>query len=100
MVAVGGLPLSRAFAAINLDTAALLIGMMVITACLIEARFFERLAWETAARAHSPRALLVALVLVGGVLSALFVNDTICLMFTPLVIAVIEAAHLPALPYL
>ena len=35
-----------------------------------------------------------------GVLSALLVNDTICLMLTPLVIAVIRRGKLPMLPYL
>src|ERR671923_2856264 len=33
-------------------------------------------------------------------LSALLVNDTICLMLTPLVVAVIRRGKLPLLPYL
>lgn len=100
MVAVGGLPLSGAWRAINLDTLGLLFGMMVVTAYLVEAGFFARLAWETVARSGSPRRLLVALVFVAGGLSALFVNDTICVMFTPLVVAVVDAAALPSLPFL
>jgi Na+/H+ antiporter NhaD/arsenite permease-like protein len=32
--------------------------------------------------------------------SALFVNDTICVMFTPLVVSIVEEAALPALPFL
>lgn len=35
-----------------------------------------------------------------GILSALLVNDTICLILTPLVIAVIHHGKLPMLPYL
>jgi Na+/H+ antiporter NhaD/arsenite permease-like protein len=73
---------------------------MVITAHLVEAGFFRRLAWETIARAGTPRRLLVGLVAVCGTLSALFVNDTVCVMFTPLVVAVVDEAELPALPYL
>lgn len=37
---------------------------------------------------------------VSGGLSALLVNDTVCLMFTPLVLAVVYEAQLPPLPYL
>jgi Na+/H+ antiporter NhaD/arsenite permease-like protein len=37
---------------------------------------------------------------VSGVLSALLVNDTVCLVLTPLVIAVTLEARLPAMPYL
>ena len=100
MVAVGGLPLREAYAAINLDTLCLLLGMMVMVACLAEARFFDRLAWETIRRSRTPRGLLVGLVVACGSLSALLVNDTICLLFTPLVVVVVEEAELPALPYL
>src|SRR5207248_442812 len=50
--------------------------------------------------AHGPQTLLAVLVLTAGVLSALLVNDTICVMCTPLVVALIDAAALPAEPYL
>jgi Na+/H+ antiporter NhaD/arsenite permease-like protein len=49
---------------------------------------------------HTPIALLTALVFVSGLLSALLVNDTVCVMLAPLVIALIERSHLPVLPYL
>src|SRR5207245_10536668 len=38
--------------------------------------------------------------LTSGTLSALLVNDTICLMLTPLVVPVIRHGKLPLLPYL
>lgn len=38
--------------------------------------------------------------LAAGVLSALLVNDTICLMLTPLVVAVMVRGQLPLPPYL
>jgi Na+/H+ antiporter NhaD/arsenite permease-like protein len=44
--------------------------------------------------------LLVAIVFVAGVLSALLVNDTICLMFTPLVVQLTLDARLKPLPFL
>lgn len=48
----------------------------------------------------TPQRLLLYLTLRSGILSALFVNDTVCLMLTPLVIAVIRRGKLPTLPYL
>jgi Na+/H+ antiporter NhaD/arsenite permease-like protein len=43
---------------------------------------------------------LLYVTLTSGILSALLVNDTICLMLTPLVVAVIRRGKLPLLPYL
>jgi Na+/H+ antiporter NhaD/arsenite permease-like protein len=100
MVAFGVLPLAEAYQAINLDTLALLLGMMVVAAYLMEAAFFRYTAWWVLSRMRSARTLLWALVFVSGGLSALLVNDTVCLMFTPLVLAVVEQAGLPSLPYL
>jgi len=49
---------------------------------------------------RTPQRLLVYLTLTSGTLSALLVIDTVCLMLTPLVIAVIRPGKLPILPYL
>jgi Na+/H+ antiporter NhaD/arsenite permease-like protein len=100
MVALGVLTVDEAYAAVNLDTLLLLLGVMVIAAYLMEAKFFRHTAWWVLTRARSARSLLWSLVLVSGGLSALLVNDTICLMFTPLVLAVVTEAELPPLPYL
>ena len=50
--------------------------------------------------AQTPQRLLFYLTLTAAVLSALLVNDTICLMLTPLVVAVVVRGRLPLLPYL
>jgi Na+/H+ antiporter NhaD/arsenite permease-like protein len=100
MVVFGVLTLEEAYRAVNLDTITLLLGMMVIAAYLVEARFFRATAWWVLHRVRSARGLLWALVFVSGGLSALLVNDTVCLMFAPLVVAVVEEADLPPLPYL
>ncbi len=100
MVSLGVLTVDEAYAAVHMDTLALLLGMMVIAAYLMEAAVFRNIAWFVVTRARSARSLLWALVFVSGGLSALLVNDTVCLMFTPLVLAVILEAELPALPFL
>lgn len=100
MVAAGALTLDQAYAAINLDTLALLLGMMIVIAYLRLARFFEAVAAAIVRLARTPRQLLVGLVFTAGALSALFVNDTICLLFTPILLAATRTAGLPPVPYL
>jgi Na+/H+ antiporter NhaD/arsenite permease-like protein len=100
MVIVGGLPMDLALRAIDLHVLLLLFGVLVIAAYLQEAQFFRLAAYLVLTRARSARTLLFGLVFVSGGLSALLVNDTVCVVLTPLVLAVVVEARLPALPYL
>jgi Na+/H+ antiporter NhaD/arsenite permease-like protein len=101
MVALGVLTPEQVYRdAISWDTLVLLLGMMVITSVMARAGIFKWVSWIALRRAHGPQALLAVLVVVAGGLSALLVNDTVCVMCTPLVVALIDAAALPPLPYL
>ena len=100
MVATGTMTPERAYRAINYDTLVLLLGMMLICAYLYLAHFFEWAADLVLNFSRTPARLLLYVTLTSGILSALLVNDTICLMLTPLVVAVIRRGKLPLLPYL
>jgi Na+/H+ antiporter NhaD/arsenite permease-like protein len=100
MVVVGGLPMDRALRAVDLEVVILLFGILLIAAYLAEARFFRLTTYFVLTRARSARSLLFGLVFLVGALSALLLNDTVCVLLTPLVIAVVVEARLPALPYL
>lgn len=100
MVVAGGLTLDQAWAAIDHRTLLLLFGMMVLIANLRLARFFRTVARLVVTRVRHPAAMLVAVVFTSGLLSALFVNDTICLVFTPILIEVAELRRHRPLPYL
>jgi Na+/H+ antiporter NhaD/arsenite permease-like protein len=100
MVACRVMTPDEAYHAVDYDTLVLLMGMMFITAYLSIAGFFEWAADWILFRAKNTASLLLSLVIVSGVLSALLVNDTICLMMTPLVVTVIERGKLPLRPYL
>src|SRR4029077_2609590 len=100
MVCTGVMTPERAYRAVNYDTVVLLLGMMLISAYLYLAHFFEWAADVVLNFSRTPQRLLLYLTLTSGILSALLVNDTICLMLTPLVIAVIRRGKLPMLPYL
>jgi Na+/H+ antiporter NhaD/arsenite permease-like protein len=100
MVVIGGLPMDAALGAIDLEVVILLFGILVIAAYLAEARFFRLTTYFVLTRARSARSLLFGLTFLVGALSALLLNDTVCVLLTPLVIAVVVEARLPALPYL
>src|SRR6202162_114405 len=86
MVGCGVLPLDAAYRAIDFDTITLLLGMMILVANLRLSGFFRLVSNWVVARAKRPLVLLMAIVLVAGALSAFLVNDTICLVMTPLVL--------------
>jgi Na+/H+ antiporter NhaD/arsenite permease-like protein len=100
MVLVGALSMKAALAAIDLQVLTLLFGILLIAAYLQDAGFFRLCAYLVLTRARSARSLLIGLTLVAGALSALLLNDTVCVLLTPLVVAVAVEARLPALPYL
>jgi Na+/H+ antiporter NhaD/arsenite permease-like protein len=100
MVGLGIITPERAYRAVNYDTLVLLLGMMIISAYLYLAGFFEWAAEGILRRARTPQTLLGLLMITAATLSALLVNDTVCLVLTPLVIAIITRAGLPLLPYL
>jgi Na+/H+ antiporter NhaD/arsenite permease-like protein len=101
MVAAGVLTPQQVYRdAISWDTLVLLLGMMILSSLLARAGIFRWVSWAALQRAHGPRTLLLAIVAVAGGLSAVLVNDTVCLMCTPVVLALVEDARLPPLPYL
>jgi Na+/H+ antiporter NhaD/arsenite permease-like protein len=100
IVLSGGLTFDDAIRAIDFDTIALLFAMMVINVNLRLAGFFSLLASKVLSVARTPRQLLLLVVLSSGILSALFLNDTIVLMFTPVVLEVLLALRRNPVPYL
>ena len=100
MVASGTLSLDEAYRAIDMDTLTLLLGMMIVVANLRFAGFFRLANAGIARHAHHPLALLAGIVAVTGGLSAFLVNDTVCLMLTPLVAEVALALRRNPVPYL
>lgn len=100
MVAFGVLDFEAAKAAIDLDTILFLLGMMIILGYLELSGFFEVVERRILGFARSARALLWLVVLSAGALSALFMNDTVCLMLTPILVRVTRRLGLPPAPYL
>src|SRR5437667_4666100 len=100
MVVLGVLPLRDAYAAIDFDVLVFLLGLMRIVGYLEVGKFFEWAAEWILRRARTPERLLLGVVVGGGLLSALFVNDTICLVVTPVLLAVLGPLRVKPNPYL
>jgi Na+/H+ antiporter NhaD/arsenite permease-like protein len=100
MVAVNALSLGEAQQAINFDTIILLFGMMIVVANLQLSGFFSLVAERVVEHAHRPVLLLTAIVGIAGLFSAFFVNDTMCLVLTPLVLEITETLRRNPVPYL
>ncbi|MBI4851730.1 MAG: anion transporter [Acidobacteria bacterium] len=100
MIIFGILDLSQAYQAIDGNTILLLFAMMIVAAYIRLAKGFRLLAYWILKRLYEPIPLLAATIFISGILSALFVNDIICLVITPLIIEVVRRLRLPAIPYL
>src|SRR5436309_11160599 len=100
MLAIGAVTPEEAYHAINLDTLALLLGMMIVVAHLRLSGFFRLVTGWALAHAHSPLILLAIVAITAGGLSAFLVNDAVCLVMTPLVIEVTRSLRRDPIPYL
>lgn len=100
MIVVGSITFEQAYQAIDYRTLILLFGMMVVVANLRLSGFFRLVGAKIIEHAKSPHQLLGAVILTSGLLSAFFVNDTVCLVLTPLLLAVCNEIGCSPLPYL
>jgi Na+/H+ antiporter NhaD/arsenite permease-like protein len=100
LLVAGVLDLHTAAALVDTEVLILLFGLMLLNEALAEAGAFRALTRWAVRRAATPFALLIVLTAAAGLLSALFLNDTIALMLTPLVVATTRAVGVRPLPYL
>lgn len=100
IVALGVMPLDVALDALDANTLILLFAMMIVNAHLRLAGFFDWVGALLVSRARSPKTLLACIVIASGALSALFLNDTVVLIFTPLVLEVTATLKRNPVPYL
>ena len=90
---------AEALASIDFATIVLLFSMMLIVANLRLAGFFDWLT-EWIVERLKPHHLLPTVIFTSGLLSAVLVNDIICLVMTPFVLRITRRVGLEPLPYL
>ncbi len=100
MVGLGVMTIDEAAKAVDARTIVVLFSMMIVASSLRIAGFFHVLGAFLTKRLTSKRQLLLAVILAGGLLSAFFINDIVCLMFTPVVLALCHRRRLPPVPFL
>ncbi|HUC61851.1 MAG TPA: SLC13 family permease [Alphaproteobacteria bacterium] len=100
LVAAGAVPRTALGAAIHFPTLLLLGSLMILSARLGAAGFYDGAAAWIARQAGRPTRLLALTVAVGGLLSALLVNDVVVFAMTPLLCRGLSARKLDARPFL
>ncbi len=100
VIAMGAVTLEESARAVDLSTITLLFSFMVISAQLRLGGFYTRAAEAVTALELSPPALLFALTMLTGALSAVFMNDIVCLAIPPVLIHACRGRKLDPVPFL
>lgn len=99
MFALGVLSPQSAIASIDFATLILLFSMMLIVASLHLAGFFD-LVSRLVIEHLKPQHLLPGVIFTSGILSAVLVNDVVCLFMAPLLLEVCRRMKVNPVPYL
>src|SRR6185437_15837866 len=100
VMSCGLLTFEEAVQAVDFATIALLLGMMIVVAFLRRSGFFARLVALALGRVRTPQALLAVTMLLSGLLSAILVNDVVCVALTPLVLHLTRRLEFDPRPHL
>lgn len=100
MIVTNVLDIEAAYRAIDYRTIVLLFSLMIVVANLRLSGFFPLASNFFIRHISSPSVLLYAIIFLSGMLSALFINDTICIAFTPLILGITLRLGLNPVPYL
>ncbi|KAG9441328.1 hypothetical protein H6P81_017182 [Aristolochia fimbriata] len=90
----------QAYAAIDLPILGLLFGTMVVSVYLERADMFKYLGKMLSYKSRGGKDLLCRICLISAISSALFTNDTTCVILTEFVLKVARQNNLPAEPFL
>ncbi len=100
LVALGVVTPKAAWESIDVPTIALLFGLMVVSSQFRLAGFYSALSARLARTHWSAEQLLFVVIVISGVLSALLVNDIVCLALAPIVVEIASARRLDPVPFL
>lgn len=99
MLCTGLLSPAQVADAIDLETLAILGGLMLLSALYDRSGLYDRITGRLATLAH-PRLLLVGTVAVAALLAALLTNDVVCVAMTPVIAATCLRRRWPPVPFL
>ncbi|KAH7557666.1 hypothetical protein ACOSP7_027520 [Xanthoceras sorbifolium] len=90
----------QAYAAIDLPILGLLFGTMVVSVYLERADMFNYLGKLLSWKSRGPKDLIWRICLISAISSALFTNDTSCVVLTEFVLKIARQHNLPPYPFL
>lgn len=100
LLAGGGISEQAALESLDVPTLALLFGLMIVSAQFELGGFYEKVTHAVGEMRVSPPALLGAVVVVTGLLSAILTNDVVCLAIAPLLTGTCMRRGLDPAPFL
>ncbi|KAF0935460.1 hypothetical protein E2562_032706 [Oryza meyeriana var. granulata] len=100
MVLFGVMSADEAYAAVDLPILGLLFGTMVVSVYLERADMFKHLGKLLSWRSQGGKDLLVRTCVVAALASALFTNDTCCVVLTEFILKIARQNNLPPKPFL
>jgi Na+/H+ antiporter NhaD/arsenite permease-like protein len=100
LLADGKIQLEDAWRSIDVQTIALLLGLMVLSAQFRLGGFYAHLTRRLGTMNVSPTVFLALLILSSGLLSALLANDIVCLAMTPVLVEACARRGLDPIPFL
>jgi Na+/H+ antiporter NhaD/arsenite permease-like protein len=100
LIVAGALTPENAVAAIHPPTLTLLLAVMLVSGHLQISGFYARVARRIATASLAPPALLGLLCAVSGAMSAVLVNDVVCLAMAPILVEGCSQRRLDPVPFL
>ncbi|MBN1408047.1 MAG: anion transporter [Calditrichaceae bacterium] len=100
LIIINAISPEEAYQVIDINTIVLLLSIMIINVNFRLSGFFYLVSKYILKYAKTPRQLLAVLIFFSGFLSAIFLNDTIVLVFTPLILEIVIALKRNPVPYL
>ncbi len=100
LISFGILSFDDAVKFVDFKTIVILFSMMIIVANLKLAGFFELLGNVVLQKVSTKKGLLLAVIVSSGAMSAIAINDIVCLLFTPVVLMICRKGQCNPLPHL
>lgn len=100
LVASGRMTTAASWAAIDVPTIGLLLGLMVVSAQFRLGGFYTAVVRRLGDEHHSPSHLLALVVVTAGALSAVLANDIVCLAMAPVLVELCARRGLSPVPFL
>lgn len=100
MIEFQKLSLQETISGVDISTIAILFSFMIISAQFYFSGFYTLIAARMEKCKIAPREFLLVVIVVSGILSAVLINDVVCLAMAPLLINICQKRNINPIPFL